>query len=236
MVDNLKKRGLMLLSGGLDSTAALWWALDGNYEGVKALTFRYGSKEERVSIHCAYQIANRARIGHDVINLDILSTLARGKSSLMEGGSSIPEGMGTTSSVWVPARNLVMLSVASSFAEGLSNAVDIIVGFDEQEARTFPDNSRRFVRNFNKTLSDAVLEKEIKVVAPLIDMDKKEIVRTAQRMGAPIELSCSCYRPRGFINHRPVHCGSCQSCILRHRGFLDAGVKDPTDYEVEPGE
>jgi 7-cyano-7-deazaguanine synthase len=127
-----------------------------------------------------------------------------------------------------------MISIAASHADTLEGDVDIVVGFDEEEARTFPDNSRRFVENLNLTLEDAVFEKRVKLVAPLIEMEKGEIVSLASRLEAPLELTCSCYQPRGFREDRPLHCGVCQSCLLRSHGFQAAGVPDPSAYEVEP--
>ncbi len=231
---------LVLLSGGLDSTVALWWALKQGYPEIESLTFRYGSKEEVSSLRCASSIAKRAGIAnHHVMELEALRRIASGHSSLVGRSGNIPPGldgpdMAATKAVWVPARNLVMVSMAASLSETLRGDVDIVVGYDEEEARTFPDNSKRFVGNINLALEDAVMQKRVRVVAPLIDLGKRDIVALSQQLGAPVEMSCSCYQPKGFSGDRPIHCGVCQSCILRNRGFLSAGVEDPTIYEVEP--
>ncbi len=224
---------LVLLSGGMDSMVALWWALDATYDQYEALTFIYGSREEKVSTECARNIADRAGIEHRLLELAVLKKISKGHSALMADGPEVPDGLGSTGSVWVPGRNLVLLSVAGSYAEVMGGAVDVIVGFDEEEARTFPDNSKRFVENLNHTLADSVIEGEVKVVAPLIGLDKAGIAGLSFEMDVPVELSCSCYRPAGFSGGLPVHCGRCQSCILRRRGFALAGVRDPSCYEVE---
>ena len=234
----MARRSLVLLSGGLDSTVALWWARS-KYHSVATLSFSYGSREETVSLECAKAISRRAGVQNNLIEVDVLRRIAGGQSALVGSERPIPEGLdgpdlASTKAVWVPARNLVLISLAASFSEGLEGDVDIIVGFDEEEARTFPDNSKRFVRCVNLVLRDAVFQKSVSLLAPLVDMDKAEIVSLSAELGAPVELSCSCYQPRGFPDGLPQHCGVCQSCILRHRGFLKAGIPDPTAYEVVP--
>lgn len=234
----MSRRSLVLLSGGLDSTVALWWARN-EYHRVTSLSFRYGSKEEGISLKCARIISERAGAANSTLEVDVLGRIAAGRSALVGKGVEIPRGKGEpdlagTGAVWVPARNLVLISLAASYADSLEGDADIVVGFDEEEARTFPDNSRRFVDSINLALADAVFGKEVRLVAPLLDMDKGQIVRYSRELGAPVELSCSCYQPRGFKDGLPLHCGVCQSCLLRHRGFLRAGVPDPTSYEVVP--
>ncbi len=218
---------------------ALWWAKARDYERVVTLTFRYGSKEERVCLECARIISERAGVSNTLLELDVLRRIAGDRSALLEGGRQIPKGadgsdLAGTKAVWVPARNLVLVSLAASYAEILEGDVDIVVGFDEEEARTFPDNSKRFVESVNLALRDAVFQKSVRLVAPLVEMDKSQIVKSSRELEVPVELSCSCYQPRGFVDGLPVHCGVCQSCVLRHQGFLDAGVPDPTSYEVVP--
>lgn len=228
---------LVLLSGGLDSTVALWWAKRGSYTTIVSLGFSYGSREEKASLRCFRTISRKAGCRNTLVRLDPLRRIWMGQSALL--GGDVPAGVDgadreVTRAVWVPARNLVLLSFAASYAETLEGNVDLIVGFNEEEGRTFPDNSKEFVEKLNEVLPYSVLEKKITVVAPLIDLTKKEIVALSQKLGAPVELSCSCYQPKGFLKNRPVHCGVCQSCILRSRGFRSAGVPDPTLYEVQP--
>lgn len=208
-----------------------------SYPAMTSLSFSYGSREERASLRCSGTISRKAGCRNIVVGLDSLRRIWMGHSALL--GQDIPAGVDgadreVTRAVWVPARNLVLLSFAASYAETLDGDVDLIVGFNKEEGRTFPDNSKEFVEKLNEVLPYSVLEKKITVVAPLIDLTKKEIVALSQELDAPVGLSCSCYQPRGFVKNRPVHCGVCQSCILRSRGFRSAGVPDPTLYEVEP--
>jgi 7-cyano-7-deazaguanine synthase len=232
------KSALVLLSGGLDSTVALWWAKRQGYDCIRTLSFSYGSREERVNLEVSRGLSGSAGAEHFQLDLDVLRKVTGGKSALL-GAGEIPRGLDgpeldATRAVWVPARNLVMISVAASLAETIGGSIEIVVGLDKEEARTFPDNSGRFVDSMNLVLKDAVLEGRVGVVAPLIEMDKRGIIKLGAELGAPIELSCSCYRPSGLRGKTPVHCGECQSCILRNRGFRMAGIDDPTVYEVEP--
>jgi len=232
------RSALVLFSGGLDSTVALWWAREKSYGEIRTLSFSYGSKEEDISLSISRVLAKIAGVEHVQLDLDILRKLAGRKSSLI-GNGEIPPGLDgpeleATRAVWVPARNLVMVSIAASMAEVMGGEVDIVVGFDREEAETFPDNSMRFVDNLNRVLEDAVLDGAVRIVSPLIDMRKNQIVRLGVDLGAPLELSCSCYQPPGARDGKPIHCGTCQSCILRHRGFGIAKIDDPTIYEVDP--
>ena len=124
--------------------------------------------------------------------------------------------------VWVPGRNLVFTSIATSFAEA-NGAEIIIVGWDKEEAVNFPDNSKEFLNSFNETI--AIGSKDnIEIKAPLIELNKKEIVELGKKLNAPMELSYSCY------NSGNIHCGICESCLRRKRAFIDALIEDETIY------
>ena len=129
----------------------------------------------------------------------------------------------TAKSVWVPARNMVFTSIATSFAESIGAEI-IIVGWDAEEAATFPDNSKEFMDAFNELISIGSPE-NIKIEAPAIDLNKEEIVKLGVEVGAPMELSYSCYAGRD------KHCGICESCMRRKRAFKKLKIKDLTEYE-----
>ena len=129
----------------------------------------------------------------------------------------------TASSVWVPARNMVFTAIATSFAESIGAEI-IIVGWDAEEAATFPDNSKEFMDAFNELISIGSPE-NIKIEAPAIDLNKEEIVKLGVEVGAPMELSYSCYAGR------EKHCGVCESCMRRKRAFKKLKIKDLTEYE-----
>ena len=128
----------------------------------------------------------------------------------------------TAKSVWVPARNTVFCSIALAYAEVIKAKI-IIVGWDYEEAVTFPDNSKEYLEAFNKTIEYGSFD-DISIKAPLIDMNKTEIVRKGQEINAPMNLSYSCY------TGNDSHCGVCESCKRRKRAFLQANIEDSTEY------
>jgi 7-cyano-7-deazaguanine synthase len=125
----------------------------------------------------------------------------------------------TAKQVWVPNRNGVFLNIGASFAEAMKCDY-LVVGFDAEEAVTFPDNSKNFTKAVEKSLSFSTLNK-VKIYAPLISMQKHEIVQKGLEEKAPLEWSWSCY----YSTPRP--CMKCESCVRRARAFEEAGVKDP---------
>jgi Predicted PP-loop superfamily ATPase len=118
---------------------------------------------------------------------------------------------------------MVFTSIAVSYAESIG-AEKIIVGWDAEEATTFPDNSKEFLETFNE-LIDVGSPKKIKIEAPAIDLNKEEIVELGLEVGAPMELSYSCYKGGA------KHCGLCESCMRRKRAFKNLGIEDKSEYE-----
>lgn len=237
----MKSKGVVLLSGGLDSTTALW-KVKNNYSHLYTLTFAYGSKDEDVTLNVAKKLSELAHATHQVIYLPWLEDFSRSSGSTLVSKiepPSLEEGdldnfektSETAKSVWVPARNLVFLAIAASFAESIGGGAEIIAGFDLEEAATFPDNSMDFVNRFNNVVKLSVLKKDIVVAAPLIKMNKTEIAILSKKLGVPVEYTSSCYHPKSIDEQgRPVHCGVCESCMRRRRGFKAVGW-DPTIYK-----
>ena len=223
------KKAIAVLSGGLDCTvASSVYAKD--YD-IHAITFNYGQKAFKQELNASKKICEKMGFSHSVINLDWLAEIS---NSSLNTSRNIPEvefndlddlekSSETASSVWVPARNTVFTSIAASYAESIGAEI-IIVGWDKEEANTFPDNSKEYLKNFNKLLKiGSPIDIEIK--APAIDLDKHEIVKLGSKVNAPIELSYSCYKGND------VHCGVCESCMRRKRGFKKAEIEDLTIYE-----
>jgi len=241
----MAKRGIALLSGGLDSTVALWKVKD-SYEELHTLTFSYGAKDEGIAIKAARKLSSIAGAEHRVIELPWLKEFSIRKGSALVSETPLPEpaeeelddiksSAETAKAVWVPARNLVFIAIAASYAEALSGSCDIIAGFDLEEARTFPDNSEEFVSRANTVLELSTLAKDISLIAPLIHNTKAEIAYLANQLSVPYEFSSSCYSPLGVDEEgRPVHCGLCESCARRRRGFRKAGF-DRTVYASSMG-
>ena len=224
------KKAISVLSGGLDCTVATSvFAKD--YE-IYAITFDYGQKAFRRELQAAREICSKMGWTHEVIDLPWLAKIS---NSSLNTSEEIPElsendlddlekSAQSASSVWVPARNMVFTSIAVSYAESIG-AEKIIVGWDAEEAATFPDNSKEFLETFND-LVDVGSPKKIEIEAPLIDLNKEEIVELGLDIGAPIELSYSCYKGND------KQCGVCESCMRRKRAFKNVGVKDKMEYEI----
>lgn len=223
------KKAIAVFSGGLDCTvAASVYAKE--YE-IHAITFNYGQKAFTQELNASEKICEKMGFIHHVIDLDWLAQIS---TSSLNTSEDIPEvdfsdldddkkSAETASSVWVPARNTVFTSIAASFAESIGAEI-IIVGWDKEEANTFPDNSKKFLESFNE-LFKVGSPIDIEVKAPAIDLDKYEIVKLGSQVNAPMDLSYSCYKGSN------IHCGVCESCMRRKRGFEKAGIKDLTIYE-----
>ena len=215
---------VVLLSAGLDSTVAFKHAYD-QCEEVLCLTFDYGQQAAAKEIECAARICGKFDVAHEVIELP---WIARFGGALV-GTSELPQieaheldsekAVETARGVWVPARNLTFMAIAAGYAENYDYDF-ITVGLDFEEAKTFPDNTLEFVERFDRVLEYGTISNP-KINAPLINMNKVDIVRLGVLNGAPLELSWSCYRSGD------VPCGMCESCLRRARAFAEVGVEDP---------
>ncbi len=223
-------KAITLLSSGLDSVAALAIAAK-ELEIEMAITFDYGQRAVKREIEYSQKVCEYFWIEHRIIKLDWLSEIT--STSLVNRDADVPslsfEDIDETApaeitaesakAVWVPNRNGVMLNIAGSFAE--SRECDyLIVGFNGEEAGTFPDNSLEYVQAMDRAFSYSTQNK-VKVLAPLIEFGKTEIVRKAMEVKAPLEYSWSCY------HGEEIPCGECESCRRRARAFKNVGVKDP---------
>ena len=236
------KRAVVLFSGGLDSTACLYWAKK-NYDEVIMLIVNYGSNEERVTNRVAEFFSKELDVPLKIVRLNFLEEFSKLKGTTLVGGET-PKVTGkdlddmsiaqeTAKSVWVPARNVVLISAAASLLDALGGG-DIIVGFNAEEGATFPDNTPEFVEKMNEMLHYGAMA-EVRVVAPLINLDKRGIAKLLKELDAKYEYSNSCYMPKGFTEDgKPIHCGECESCVRRHRGLIEGIGEDRTIYAVAP--
>lgn len=222
-------KAIAVLSGGLDCCVAA--SVFAEKYDIHAITFNYGQKAFNQELKASRAICEKMGFTHSVIDLPWLAEIS---DSTLNTSEDIPEveindlddlekSQETAESVWVPARNTVFTAIAASYAESIGAEI-IIVGWDKEEAATFPDNSKEFLESFNQ-LFKVGSPIDIEIKAPAIDLDKDEIVKLGAEVNAPMELSYSCYK--GFEKH----CGVCESCMRRKRGFKKAGVKDLTIYE-----
>ncbi|EGV33042.1 exsB protein [Thiorhodococcus drewsii AZ1] len=222
------KRAVILLSGGLDSTTALAIAKSEGYVPY-ALSFRYGQRHA-VELDSAGRVAESMGVAEHVI-ADI--DLRRFGGSALTDDVDVPKGRETNAMsdgipvTYVPARNTVFLSFALAWAEVLG-ASDIFVGVNALDYSGYPDCRPEYIDAFERlanlaTASGVEGRQRFHVHAPLIELSKAEIIRRGVRLGVDYGLTSSCYDPGE--DGRP--CGFCDSCLLRAKGFAEAGLRDP---------
>ncbi len=220
------KTAVVLLSGGLDSATTLYLAGKQGYK-CSCLIFDYGQRHRR-EIESAKRIARSA--GCEVKLLKI--QLPWKGSALLDNNIKIPpaksQGPAHTSgipSTYVPARNIIFLSFALSFAEAIG-AEAIFIGAHIHDYSGYPDCRPEFYRAFSRVISTGtktgVEKQSIKIKTPLIRKAKAQIIRLAGKLGVPMGLTWSCYRAG------PSPCNRCDSCYYRKKGFQEAGIKDPS--------
>lgn len=215
-------RALVVLSGGQDSTTCLYWALDRFGRGrIEALTFDYGQRH-RIELESAAKVASFAGVAHTVLPIDTFGAL--GGNALTNTAEPVPEGTpraGELPATFVPGRNLVFLTFAAAY--GWPRGIDdLVTGTAQTDYSGYPDCRRATLDALERTLSLG-LERDIRIHTPLMALSKKETVLLAAELGAlaALALTHTCYR-----GERPP-CGACAACILRAKGFTEAGIADP---------
>lgn len=218
-------KAVVLLSGGLDSTACLALALDVGVEAYP-LTFWYGQRHSR-ELEAAQSVCKHYGLPYKEVDTPLDSLV---ESSLVGVDGEIPhpssvEDIGQEiPSTYVPGRNIIFLSYAAAYAETVGANL-IYIGANSLDYSGYPDCRPKFLLCFEDVInvgmkSAAIGGSKFKIMAPLLQMSKKQIVLVATTMSAPIELTWSCYKG----DRRP--CGKCDSCLLRAKGFGEAGVVD----------
>lgn len=226
-----KTKAVVLLSGGLDSTTTFAVALAEGFE-LHALSFRYGQRH-KVELQAARRVAEQMRAAeHVIVDIDLRmfggSALTDDipvpkKRSAQEIGDGIPV-------TYVPARNTIFLSFALAWAETLS-AQDIFVGMNALDYSGYPDCRPEYIEAYERMANLATKagvegRQQLKIHAPLINLTKAQIIREGAKLGVDYSLTVSCYDP----SPEGEACGECDSCLLRKKGFAEAGIPDPTRY------
>ena len=218
----------VLLSGGLDSATVLAIAQAEGYV-CHCLTVDYGQRH-RVELHAARRIAEAlGTASHRIVKMDLR---AIGGSALTDA-IDVPKDREADDEVpitYVPARNAVMLSLLLGLAE-VVGAADLFIGANAVDYSGYPDCRPAFLEAFERmsalaTVAGADRGVNFRVHAPLLHLTKAEIIREGTRLGLDYSLTWSCYDP----TPSGLACGHCDSCVLRHRGFDEAGISDPTEY------
>lgn len=218
------KKAVVLLSGGLDSAVTMYVAREEGYE-CRALIFDYGQRHKR-ELAFARRLARECGAHLRPVKL----TLPWKGSSLVDKRAPLPLGRSAKDieksgvpSTYVPARNTIFLSIAASYAETIG-ASAIFIGAHTGDSSGYPDCRPDYLRAFDKAIGLGTkrgIEKKLHLEFPLIKKDKSGIIKLGNRLGVPFRYTWSCYQ--GLKSP----CGRCDSCVLRAKGFKEAGLKDP---------
>jgi 7-cyano-7-deazaguanine synthase len=223
----MNDRAVVLLSGGQDSTTALFWALR-RFNVVRAISFDYGQRHA-VELDAARKIAELAEVEHVVLTLgDVFegeSPLTRADVDVEQYASAdvLPGGLEAT---FVPGRNVTFLALAGSHAAAL-DADHLVIGVSQEDFGGYPDCRAGFVGAMEAALREGLGRDHLVINTPLLHLSKRETVELAQRLPGCMEAlahSHTCYR-----GERPA-CGRCHACLLRLKGFVEAGALDPIAY------
>jgi 7-cyano-7-deazaguanine synthase len=223
MAPDSKSRAVVLLSGGMDSCVCA--ALAARDYDVAAVHVLYGQRTEERERQSFLAICRRLNI-HDQLIVRNEALRAIGHSALTDDNIAVPpsDEVGREIPVtYVPFRNAHFLAVAVSWAETL-DAEKVFIGAVEPDSSGYPDCRPAYYKAFNEVVKAGTKEGKIEIVTPLIAMRKHEIVRLGLELGAPFDLTWSCY------SREDRACGVCDSCVLRLRAFAAAGIEDPIAY------
>ncbi len=216
----MNDKAIVVFSGGQDSTTCLYWAKD-RFKSVTAITFDYGQRH-KIEIEQSEKIAKLAEVDQSIVELSNLSDLT--SNALTDSSVEIEED-GELPTTFVAGRNLLFLTYASIIGYE-SGAFDIVIGASEEDYSGYPDCRELFTKSFNKTV-DLAMDREFFVRTPLMHLSKAQTVELAVNLDCldALALSHTCYEGR-----RPA-CGKCPACRLRLKGFKEAGISDPLEYE-----
>ena len=229
----MNKKAICLISGGLDSCVTAFIARKQRYD-LFALSFRYGQRHTK-ELSCAKKIV-KAFSAKDHIIFDVDLDKFGGSSLLVSSSQKINnhalKDIGKIIPLtYIPARNTVFLSIALAYAESI-DADAIFIGANAVDYSGYPDCRPEYINAFQKLVARAtkkgVQGKTIRIKAPLLHLTKAEIIKTGVKLNVPFEMTWSCYRGDTKA------CGTCDSCVLRLKGFQEANVDDPLSYKTDP--
>ncbi|MGE5555279.1 MAG: 7-cyano-7-deazaguanine synthase QueC [Methanocella sp.] len=217
---NKNKKCVVVLSGGPDSATVAYWAKQQGYQ-IYPITFNYGQiavKETEIGQQIAAKLGTTTKI----VDLSELKAVFGSVTALCN--TDIPLTSEFSNPIIVPFRNAIFLSVAVAYASAVG-AREIFYGAHGSDEPNYPDCRREFYEAFEKAARLGT-DQDITIRAPFNGYRKSELLREAEKLGVPLELTWSCYRDA------KKHCGRCESCVNRKKAFQEAGITDPTMYEA----
>jgi len=223
----MRNSTVIALSGGIDSCTLLSILIDDIYYqpiNIRCVGFEYGSKHNKYEIEAAKKIAKHFKVKYTLIDLRSVGKILN--SNLLLSGGEIPEGHyndETMSQTVVPGRNMLFASVLAGYAESIGFNT-IALGVHKGDESNYPDCRKEFIKALDSCIYLST-DKSVDVYAPLIDMDKTEIVENGLHLEAPYHLTRSCYKDQ------EISCGKCSTCVQRLEAFENNKTKDPIKYE-----
>lgn len=228
------KNAIVLCSGGLDSVVTSYYIKKKlGYDGLIVLFFDYSQKTVEKERECAKSCCDSLGGEFNEIKLDWLEKISN--SLINKNGKvkkvtrdDLKDSKEESEKYYVPCRNTIFLSYALALADSLfiknKEIWDVFVGFKCEGKESYPDTTQKFVEIFNK-IGEVGCSERIKILAPLIEKDKEDIIKLGEESGVDFRKTISCYIGK------EKHCGCCLACRLRQEGFYWAGIKDPTEYK-----
>lgn len=225
------KKSLVLFSGGLDSTTAIYWALE-RYEKVFALTFDYGQRN-RIELDMAGKVAQKLSVPQKILRVNLKQI---GGSSLTDTKLSLPqyEGMEESEeglpSTYVPFRNGIFLALAAAWAE-VVGIKEIICGFNVIDSPNYPDTRKQFVQAMQEAINlgtkASLSPEKIQIITPFLKMKKSDIIKEGLSLSVDYSFAISCY------SGEEIPCQKCSSCVLRQKAWEEVGLQDPLILRLE---
>ncbi|TEU09666.1 MAG: 7-cyano-7-deazaguanine synthase QueC [Candidatus Aminicenantes bacterium] len=225
------KKSIVLFSGGLDSTTAIYWALE-RYEKVFALTFDYGQRN-RIELDMAGKVAQKLSVPQKILRVNLKQI---GGSSLTDNKLSLPqyekmeeskEGLPST---YVPFRNGIFLALAAAWAE-VVGIKEIICGFNVIDSPNYPDTRKQFVQAMQEAINlgtkASLSPEKIQIIAPFLKMKKSDIIKEGLSLNVDYSFAISCYCGE------EIPCQKCSSCVLRQKAWEEVGLQDPLILRLE---
>lgn len=215
---------IILLSGGMDSTVALWDTLSKGHEVVACLGIDYASKHNAKELPMARWQAEKAGVPFQTADLTFMNDLFQ--SDLLKSGGDIPEGHyeeENMKSTVVPFRNGILLSVAAGFAESVG-AEGLVIAAHSGDHAIYPDCREDFLSPMSQAIAAGTYA-DVEVLRPFVALRKEDIAQRGAELGVDFTRTWSCYKGND------LHCGKCGTCVERKEAFQIAGLADPTHYQ-----